>query len=44
MNYEQNPFIKSLGDYLDERRAAGRFAGEIENSNSSIGVGIQISF
>ncbi|VEN73205.1 conserved exported hypothetical protein [Candidatus Desulfarcum epimagneticum] len=44
MTYEQNSFIKSLGDYLDERRAAGRFAGEIENRDSKIGVGIQISF
>ena len=45
MTYEQNSFIKSLGDYLDGLRAAGNiYAGEIENRNSSFGVGIQVSF
>lgn len=44
INEEVNDFTEHVQDYFDERRASGLPAGEMENIDTTVSVGIKINF
>ncbi|MCI5159803.1 MAG: DUF481 domain-containing protein, partial [Candidatus Electrothrix sp. AUS1_2] len=44
MEYDHSMFTEAVQNYFDERRAVGKPAGNMEDLDTSISVGIKISF
>ena len=44
MEYDYNSFTEAVQNYLDERRAAGKQAGDMHKIDTSFTVGIKVSF
>lgn len=42
--YDENLFVKNLGEYLDDRTAKGKSSGKIEKLDTALMVGIKFSF
>ncbi len=44
LNYDNNPFVDALDQYLAQRREAGLPSGDMETLDTTLGVGIKFSF
>jgi hypothetical protein len=44
LNYDYNPFTKAVQDFFDERKAAGKKAGQIKTTDTAISIGVRIRF
>jgi len=44
INYDNNPFVEAVQDYLDGRRAAGDNVGDMETTDTVLAVGVKFSF
>lgn len=44
VNYDNNPFVESVQDYLEVREASGKFAGTMETVDTILEVGIKFEF
>ncbi len=44
INYDYNKFVESVQDYLDQRRASGQSAGNMETTDTELSVGIKFQF
>lgn len=42
--FDNNSFVESVQDYLDARRRVGDPAGEMDDTNTTLSVGIKLSF
>ncbi len=44
MDYDKNRFVEAVQNYFDARRAAGQPAGDMEELDTTLAVGIKINF
>lgn len=44
VDYDYNSFVEAVQQYLDERRAVGKPAGNMEELDTTVAVGIKINF